>query len=131
MMRLITSYLKSGDVHVSMPHSVGTTKIKYPQPIPGFQSDMLSSEYDSLHFKGLGPCTSYSSRWSKEKYQITDWISGFCHCAFFAFSSASTLSVASSFMATITYAMSTTFAINAAVAPANVEFPVFCKVAPF
>ena len=45
------------------------------------------------------------------------------HCPFLAFSSAASFSLSSSFIATITYAMSTTLAMIAAVAPAHVEFP--------
>ena len=45
------------------------------------------------------------------------------HCLLLAFSSATRFSLSSSFMATMTYAISTTFAMIAAVAPAHVEFP--------
>ena len=46
------------------------------------------------------------------------------HLAFFDSSSAARFSLSSSLIATMTYAISTTFAVTAAVAPAHVELPV-------
>ena len=45
------------------------------------------------------------------------------HSPFLVFCSAAIFSLSSSLKATTTYAISTIFAINAAVAPAQVEFP--------